>query len=341
MLRQNAQSLYGSVTSPGFVLKDATPLNQLSFDARVDENLFNQSAFDSTDLHTRFGLSRQIERWAASLQQTVDYDTTRSSEPTNYGLTVGNARHLGLSVAPQIAFKPTPLDQLSLAGNVTASRYDSSAFTDYSVYSLTPSYTHHFTPLNAGILSFLAQRYQTTSGARYAIDNYSPSLGWITSLTPRLSAKFLAGVQATRPSGETSSSETWSWQYVFSADVLFKGDQDLTHFIATRSQYPFGNGTDALLQTFSIKEEHKLNPAFSLNLEASYQSADYPTATDSSLDTLVSGRSGLTYYANDHLAIKAAYQYRYETLTNTSASIHDNMITVGVSYSPQAWDIGP
>src|SRR6185312_7261655 len=91
----------------------------------------------------------------------------------------------------------------------------------------------------------------------------------------------------------------WSLQYVYASDLTFKGQQDTTDLATSRSNYPFGNGTESLLTTFSLSETHILNPNFSLTGNASYQSAHYQSSVSGDLQYLVSGSGGLTYHATE------------------------------------------
>src|SRR6185312_16004227 len=97
-------------TSPELILNSKTPTSQLGVDTLLNENLFNQSSFDSTDIHQKINLSHSVERWSAGFNQATDYDTTRTSElfPSGLNGTISNkaVRHLGLSFAPQVAFSP-------------------------------------------------------------------------------------------------------------------------------------------------------------------------------------------------------------------------------------------
>src|SRR5215469_3219535 len=63
MLPNGAKALFGSTTSPELVLTSKTPVSSLSSDTIVDENIFNQAAFNSTDLHENLALNRQMQQW--------------------------------------------------------------------------------------------------------------------------------------------------------------------------------------------------------------------------------------------------------------------------------------
>jgi len=337
------KSLYGSITTPELIVNDKTPTSLLSVDALLNENIFNQSSFDSTDFHDKLGFNTQTQRWGAGFQEQTDYDTTRTSElfPTGLNGVIFNkaVRHFGISGAPQVSFSPNATNKFALAGSAAFVTYDNPVFANYDLFSVTPSYTHNFDPLNAGVFSLQAQRYQTTNGPPVFDDSIGPSIGWIGTLTPRLSAKATVGFQESRQFGSGAVQASWSPQYTFATDIGFKGQQDTTHFLASRNNYPFGNGTESLLTSFSLTEIHDLNQRFALNAGATYQSATYQSTAVGNLDYQVIGNGGLTYHATDRLDVAATYQYRRETLVGTPGNAQDNMVTFGLIYRPRPWNL--
>jgi hypothetical protein len=340
LLLSGAQQLYGSITSPELTVTDNTPTKQLSSDNKVDENIFNLSNFDSTDFHSKDSFNAQSRSWEVGLAGQIDYDTTRTSELSDFGLqqTVP-VRHLGFIATPQISYKVNPTDKLGLTGSVQTSTYANSAFTDFDVFTIAPNYAHNFDPLNTGLFQFSAQQYQATQGPRNVSDTVGPSLGWIGTLTPRLSANANIGVQMTRQDQAGAPSIPWKFNYNFSGELIFKGEQDRIHLTATRSEYPFGNGTNALLTSFSATDAHDVNSLVTLNAGASYEFADYQAAAAGNLESLAGANGGLTYHCTNHLDILGTYQYRIETLTSTSKSVDDHSVTFSLIYHPQPWTL--
>src|ERR1700742_4177117 len=55
LINNTNKSLYGSITTPELTFTDKTPTSLLNADVQLVENIFNQSNFDSTDLHGKFG----------------------------------------------------------------------------------------------------------------------------------------------------------------------------------------------------------------------------------------------------------------------------------------------
>lgn len=335
MLAKGAKSLFGSTTSPELIINRDTPLFSFSADTLINENIYDQSAFDSTDFHENIKLGKHIEQWAANVQGKADYDTARTSELTTYGLNIPKVRHKGFSVTPDISFNPTSVDKITVTANFARSIYDSSAFVDYEVYSLSPSYEHNFNPIHTGVFTVTGQRYQATSGDRIKVDSVGPTAGWITRLTPRFTIRVDAGVQKSTQNTTLTSSGYSQWNYIFDTDLSFKGEQDVTHLVASRAQYPFGNGTETLLTSVLLTESHALNKRISLNGAANYQFAKQPRqAGVISLDKEYGGNAGITYHMLEHWDIGTNYQYKRESLTGVSGNINDHVVLLSLTYHP-------
>ncbi|HEU5047116.1 MAG TPA: outer membrane beta-barrel protein [Rickettsiales bacterium] len=336
MLATGAKSLFGSVTSPELILRSTTPIASISADTRLDENIYNQSDFNSTDVHEDINLKKQLEQWGAAIEGRADYDTVRTSELTTYGLNLPSVRHTGLSAAPELSYQFTSIDRVALDGNVIHSTYNNDAFVDFNVFSVTPSYMHSFDERNQGLFSIQTQRYQATSGNKTRVDSVGPSVGWVTQLTPRLTGKITAGVQKSWQAASATADASQEWNYIFTADLAFKGKQDTTDLTATRSQYPFSNGTETLLTSFALKETHNLNSKVALNAAGNYQFAKSPPAstTTINLDREYGASAGAAYHVTDHVDLDTTYQYRNETLTGVNGNIPDHLVLVSIAYHP-------
>jgi hypothetical protein len=273
------------------------------------------------------------------VQGNLDYDTTRTSELSNYNVVTSPVRHLGGTVAPQISYNFLPTDRLILAGSYAASQYQSSSFANYSVASVSPSYKHDFDPRNTGILSLQAQRYSTTSGPANTVDSFGPSFGWTRKISEKMTAGVSAGAQETRQKQAGIPNLPWKLQYDFAGNLNYTGLQDTIAAVASRSQYPFGNGTEAFLTQISLNETHGLNDLFSVGAGGSYQMADYQANSPSSIKTMATGTANLTYHITDEWDTTASYQYRYETLIGISATPRENMGMLNLVYRPKSWSL--
>jgi len=339
LLSTGQQTLIGSVTVPELVFDDVTPTSELKSDTSVVENVFNHSTFDSTDLHSSDTITTKNERWSLGATGKIDYDTTRTSEVSTFNIRSVPVRHLGLDAAPQVSYNFLPTDKLGLNGDIQTSHYATSAFTNYETYSLTPSYTHDIDPLNSAVFQLQTQRYQATRGPTNINETVGPTVGWLGKLTPRLSITANVGVEFIKQIQDNAPQTSWTPEYVFNADVAFKGEQDKVDLVASRSEYPFGNGTEALLSTFSLADKHALNEKFSLNTSGSYESGTYQTSATGNLKAITTLDGGLAYHVTEHLDVAGTYQYRYETLVNVTKSIDDHSVNFGLVYHPQAWGL--
>jgi hypothetical protein len=335
----SSKPLIGSTTTPELILRNRTDASKLDIDATIDENVFNQSLYNSTDVHANTLLATRNQPWNAQVQLGTHYDTTRTSELSNFNFTPTVSRHLGISVAPQVSFAPTAVDTLALGGSFASSQYQDNIFTNYQTFAATPTYTHQFDPLNAGFVTLLAQRYQTTRGPQAHIDTIGPSVGGQTTFSPRLSAHAAIGAQTTRQYQSDVALSPWTWQFVFSGGLVYQGEQDTLDLSATRAQDPYGNGTEALQTTLSASESHALNSLVSLNAGASYLTSTYPVTTPGSVSSLAQASAGATLHLTQDLDLSATYQYRYETLIGNSATPDDHSGMINLTFHPQIWSL--
>jgi hypothetical protein len=329
-----AKPLAGSTTAPELVLTDTGGLAKLSADTTIDENVFDRTAFNSTDAHEVLSGTGRTAQWSYGARATADYDTTRTSEITTFGIDLPRVRHTGLGIAPQVSYSPSIVDKLTLQGSASTSRYDNNAFVNYDFYTLSPTYEHNFDPLNAGIFSIEAQRYAATRGVHQSTDSYGPSLGWLATLTPRLTLLFTSGFEETSKSGADTRGVSSGLDYVFNGKVMFAGLQDRTDVIVSRQQSPFSNGTEALLTSLAVAESHALSTRFSILANVSYENAQYAQSAGINLAAQVTAGGGIVYHALEQLDVGANYQYKSEQLTNIGGSILDHSVIISLTYRP-------
>ena len=335
LLSTGHSTLFGSVTAPQLKITDNSPTTQLNALATVDENIFNQSDFNSTDAHGNISLDKKLQQWEAGFTEQADYDTTRTSEVSTLDInSQGSVRHFGNSFSPTISFSPNAVDKISLSGAVTTSHYDGNQFTDYHILSITPSFSYNYNPLNTATISVLTQRYQTDVSPDLTVDSIAPTLGWSANLTPTWTAKASAGYEEYRQEGNNVPSQQWKWKPVYSADLSYNGSQDVFSLDASKALQPYGNGTEYFLSTFSLSDNHAINPLFSVNGTASYQFAGNSDQAATNLKSLISADAGVTYHATTKVDVTTSYQYREQTLTNVQGNQNDNIFMVGLVYRP-------
>jgi hypothetical protein len=334
LIISGAKPLTGSTTQPELFFNDTTPTSKIIADTKIDQNVFDQSAFNSTDAHENLDIADQSDQWGTELKANADYDTVRSSEVTTFGLNVPRVRQTGYDVAPDVSYNFSEIDKLTFAGSAAGSHYSSNVFVNYNLYTVNPSYEHNFDPLNAGIFIIEGQRYQTESGPPRTTDTIGPSIGWLSTLTPRLTLKVTGGYQETAQTGVNSRYESSGSNYVFSGDLAFTGEQDKADLSLSRQQAPFANGTEALATSLSANESHNLNARFAVNASVTYIEAQYPNLTGINLSSEVTGGGGLTFHALQVLDVTAAYQYKNEKLTDIAGTISDNSFVISLVYRP-------
>ncbi len=318
--------LYGSVTSPDLVLKRKGEDSLLDLDTRVDQNIFNQSTYDSTDLHLKTDTSIRQPLWAASLGGGVDLDTTRTSELVTYGRTPVSSSHTGLRLLPEIAYTLTPQDRLGLSSKIDSSNYANAAFTDYALFAVTPVYTHQVTPLSTLSLRFDLQHFEALGNAKNKIDTLAPLIGWEGALLPTLTAHLAAGGQARRASLGGKRETPVEWDAVWDSGLSWKGLNDRLDVTSVRAETPYGNGTSALQTSIGLVETHSFTPLFDFRVGGSYAEGTYPVSVTGSLSTLAMGQTGLAWHVTDSLALDLHYQYRAAKMVNIPGTAEDHMI---------------
>lgn len=330
----NSDTLMGSETGLGLTIGDITPTHKLYLDTLIDYNRYDNSSFNTTNLHETLGLFKLNQRWLAGIEGKYDSDTTRTSEITSFGISAPSVRRTGISFSPQLSFNPTPVDKLSFNSSLSQVEYDNSAFVDYKSFSLNPSYAHNFDPNNAGIITVNFQRYQTDNASKSRTDSMGPSLGWTSLINDRLNTKITAGVERAKQSNQLSTSKSSRLNYVFSAAANFKSLWDVASVTASRSQQQFGNGNSSLLTSFDISEAHSLNSKITLNANSNYSYTDYSSSSGVNLDNQFKISGGVAYHLLEELDITTNYQYIDQKLTGTSDSVKEQILRIGVAYHP-------
>jgi len=335
MLTQDVKEIFGESTLPRVAFLHKTQTAKIGLDAWIENSLFNRHAFDSTDYHGVLDLAKETQRLSAALRGAVDYDTTRTSELTNAGTQTTLSRHFGYSASPTVAYNLSPLSKVELTGDYTKATYDKNAYVDYHTLSLSPSYVRAFTELYSGIVALNARRYESDEGRERIVDSIGPVVGVLAKLTPRFSTQFRVGAETSRQTDGGAVTQDWSWSTVFSSDLMYKGDQDTVHFIASRAQQAYGNGSNGLLTSLDLREERQINENFSANVGLGYQLSNAEKNSGTNLDSRYVGDAGLTYHATSKLDVAASYRYRNESYTDRSEKAEENIARVGLTYRPK------
>lgn len=335
MRTQDVKTLYGATTTPRFHLEKETPTSGLSLTTWLENNVFNLHEFDSTDFHGQTELNKKTQRLSTALGLTGDYDTTRTSELTTFGLDTGTIRHLGYSASPTVEYALSPLSKVGLTGNYSKSIYDASNYVDYHTFSASTSYQQNFNERYAGVLALSARRYQSDEGPERFVDSIGPTLGVLATITPEWSAELRAGREVSRDKLDGMIVQDWTWNSIYTAKLHYKGDQDQFLFSSERAQQAYANGTDSLLTTLAVRDDHRINELFSVNMALSYQFSDDEQTTDNRLDNLYAGNLGVTYHVTSSFGLSTSYGYKRETFTREDGIARQNIVRLGLTYRPE------
>jgi hypothetical protein len=329
----NSDTIIGSETTLGVILGDVTPTHRVYLDSTINYNRYDDSDFNTTNFHEALGLYKMNQRWLAGVEGRFDYDTTRTSEITSFGVAIPKVRSTSYALSPQISFQQNIVDKWSLNSNLAKVKYDSNAFVDYTSLSINPAYYHNFDPNNAGIFMFNYQRYDADNFENSKTDSIGPSLGWTRVINDRLSTKITAGVERSTKSSDLAD-DTSRMNYVFSASANFKGEQDIASISATRAQQQFANGSSALLTSFDATEEHALNDKLKLNAAANYSFTNYQDPTSVNLDRQYKASAGATYNLLNNLDVTSKYMYIHQKLIGISDPVKEHIVLIGLEYHP-------
>jgi hypothetical protein len=329
-----SDTLMGSEFSPEFIFGDITPTHKVYLNTLINYNVYDDSIFDTINFHETLGLFKSNQRWSIGVVGLFDYDTTRSSEITSFGIAAADVRHTGLTAIPQLSFNLTEIDKLSLNGNISRELYDGSAYIGNKYYSLAPSYSHNFDPNNAGSITLNLQRYQSDDANESRTDSIGPLFGWTSVINKELDTRISAGFEQTNQEIKFGISPKSKLNYVFSASANFKGQQDIASLTASRSQQQFGNGGASLLTAFDIKEAHSLNHKITFNAGSNYSYTDNSSFSTTSLDKQFIISGGISYHLSNKVDLTTNYQYVSQKLTGSSGSIKEQILLIGIGYHP-------
>lgn len=334
MLTQGAQTLYGSTTTPSLSYKAETPTRLIEATGRLDVNQFTDTAFNSNDAHAALNLLKRNQRWQAGLAGTVDHDTTRTNEITNFGLNTGIVKRSAYSFSPSVFFTPTALDKLSLTGSAERIMYDKDSYTDYSVFTVTPQYARQLTPQTSALFSLQTQRYQSGGDYKIRLDSVSPMTGFAFSPTPVLTFNVQGGMQTSRQTNAFLTDDSWRWNYIYSGAATYKSKADSVSLRASRARQSYGNGYNSLITNLGLDDRHDITRRLSFTVGGGYQFASQAQSGGNNMDAQTNSQTGFVYHVTETLDFNLNYQYRTESFVNTDRTAEENLARVGLSFRP-------
>lgn len=335
------ESLKGTETMGQLTINNRTPTSTLRSVSDISHGFYDNADFNTTNFHENVLLDHKTERWKAALTGKLDYDTTRSSEITSYGIRAPNVRHTQVTASPDIQFKPTAATTLGLKSVWTDSSFESASFVDYTMSQLQPSAQLKLDDVHTALIRYNYQDFQSHSPTNpTGQKTFGPSFGWISELSPRLTMQLTAGFEKNIQIQSVGARRKRTRDnQVFSASFLYETEQQRLNFSATRDQRPTGNGVSALMTTFNLSEDYILNQRISLRGSATYRSATYTDRPGVNLKTDLTLMGGMAYRLLDTLDLTANYANTNQKLTLNTGKVRAQTVMLGLSYHPFEWGL--
>lgn len=329
-----AKSLHGTETRASLTLNSHNPNGIAELTSIISRGFYSDPGFNVTNAHEILLLGKKNERWTADLEGRYDYDTTRTTEITSFGITAPNVRNKKYAISPVITFRLSPTNTLGLRGTYLNSTYDNNGFIDYKTTEVKPSLKHKFDKRNTGTINFDMQRYETLQGVKTTTNSYGPTLGWIWEYDDQLTARFSAGQQKSTQERANSSIETSSYNYVYDGNFTYRDEQSRTVLDISRAQRPTGNGISYLLTDINVKENYLIHDRLAARGSLGYRFATYITNPGTNLDTEYSGSGGLAYRIYKQMDLTANYAYTQQKLTGGNGQLRAHSILLGITFHP-------
>lgn len=333
MLTRNVTKIWGSETDLKVGIDKDIRTATFKTNLSIKRNQFNESEYNSTDFAGFTNLGWETKRIQLGLKGRINYDTTRTSEITNFNLDVGSVRRFAFSVTPSISYTISPRSVFSIDSTWYEVDYDSDNFSDYRTLSATPSLSYQLTPLQQVFISTLFNRYESLNAEDREVDTIGPSIGWQYNFNPNFYLMASGGMHRTKFKGYAGVREKWKTSPSFSTRISYKDEQHQASLSAERTRQSYGNGTESELTTFSARERYAINKRLAVNLGANYHIADQPSNFSSSaLDNAWDTSAGLAYTINRNWDVRAGYNHREEKLKNAASSRDRDILRIGLSY---------
>jgi len=344
LLTSGAKSVNGSITEPEATINEDTPLIHLDLDTKLDFNEYDLPHFSSTDTHVAYHSNYKGQTLQFGLDGNVDYDTTRTSELTASGLNIAGIRHLGVTYTPHAEVFITPVDQAVFNGSYNNTTYaDTKLYTDYRFISANPALQHALDPLDTVSAGIQSTEFGTTVGPAVTIYSIGPLFGWTRNFSQRLSATATLGAIGSYGATSISNppgSSPMSYDYTYSLDLAFTGQQDTIHLTASRSPSPEGNGTEALQSSYGLTERHAVTTRTDLDLSAQYISSSYTQKIIGAQASYISLSPKVNYHLTQEWEFSSEFRYRHQDSTGIGQSASSNAILFHLIYTPTTLSLG-
>lgn len=329
-----ADSIFGFIATPRVSVIGETDVSRLEFGGQLEANRYDDSDFNSNDVYLNFAGQRRFRTGAASLKADFSYDTTRTSEVADSGLSIAGVRNTRFTVAPHVQSDITQVDQLILDGSVAISKYDDlDNYTNYRTYTLKPTLQHSFSETQAATFALEGVHYETTSGSGVTTDTLIPQVGWVSQFSPRWRASGSVGVQYSTTSydlefpGREDGSE---WTHYFDVAVNYDDLNDHIAFQTSRRPSSLSSGNQAQTTQFKLTGTHNLNQRLDLKLGLTYQISDRSGSNSSGNNdiTFIEAAPQLVYRLTEKLNLNLMYRHREREIGDAEATSDAVMVTL-------------
>lgn len=328
------KSIFGFVATPRLTLVEETDVSKLELGGQVEVNRYDDSAFNSNDVYVNFLGRRQFRTGLAWIKGDFSYDTTRTSEVADSGLSIAGVRNTRFTLAPHYQADLTQRDQLLLDGSMVISRYDDlDNYTNYRTFTFKPTWQRAVTETDAALFAVEGVHYETTSGSGVTNDTLIPQIGWTTQLSPRWKVSGSVGMQYTMTDyerelpGREDGSE---WTYYYDAAINYDDLNDHIVFQTSRRPSSLSSGNQAQTNQFKLTGTHNLNQRLDLKLGLTYQISDRSGSNSSGNNdiTFIEAAPQLVYRLTEKLNLNLMYRHREREIGSTDASSDAVMVTL-------------
>jgi opacity protein-like surface antigen len=334
--KKGEKTLIGWTSTPQILLTGRTPDLSLDFNTRIDDGRFNQSGFNSTDLHNYGSLTYQGEKYYLKLVGSFDYDTTRTSELVSSGTNVAGIRHTGFSLLPEFGYQLSPVEQIVVSGSYSASFYaDTTRFTNYESYGLTPQYQYSFTMRDTGTIGLQSSHFDTLTGLNSEGDSVGPFVGWTHKFSDRFTTKVDVGYHVIHNKSDVDGS-SWDQDYFYDFALTYgePGDPDIATISVQRSLQPQSSAEQVTETSINLKETHHFTPRFAAILAGSYHTKSYNVTNIDKQKDYLEGSFALQYNITQELVVGSSYRYRQQTTTGSGGTASGQTVLLTLTYSP-------
>lgn len=330
----DASAITGFIATPRLTLLEETDVSRIELGGQVEVNRYDDTDFNSEDYYVNFLARRQFRTGLAWVKADMSYDTTRTSEVAESGLSIAGVRNTRFTVAPHYQADITQLDQLIFDASMVVSRYDDlDNYTNYRTFTFKPTWQRSVTETQAALFAVEGVHYETTSGSGVTTDTLIPQVGWTAQLSPRWKVNGSVGLQYSTTEydqqfpGREDGSET---TYYFDAAINYDDLNDHVVFQTSRRPSSLASGNQAQTTQFKLSGTHNVSQRLDLKLGLTYQFSDRSGSNSSGNNdiTFIEAAPQLVYRLTEKLNLNLMYRHREREIGSADATSDAVMVTL-------------